>query len=54
MSTREKVNIFIDGKEISTTTGYKFLRALVTNDGYTKDEIKNKPVQKAMTKLTKS
>jgi predicted Mrr-cat superfamily restriction endonuclease len=40
MNTGEQVNIFIDGKEISTITGYKFLRALITNYGYTKDEIK--------------
>jgi hypothetical protein len=42
MNIGEKVNISTDGKEISTITGYKFLRALITNDGYTKDEIKKR------------
>jgi len=42
MNTGEQVNIFKDGKEISTITGYKFLRVLITNDGYTKDEIKKR------------
>jgi hypothetical protein len=37
MNTGEQVYIFRDGKEISTITGYKFLSALITNDGYTKE-----------------
>jgi len=51
MNNGEKVNISTDGKEISTITGYKSLGALITNDGYTKDEIKKRRV---MAKLTKS
>ena len=42
MNTGEQVNIFTDGKEIITITGYKFLGAFTTNDGYTKDEIKKR------------
>jgi hypothetical protein len=42
MNTGEQVNIFTDDKEISIITGYKFLGALITNDGYTKDEIKKR------------
>jgi len=42
MNTGEQVNIFTDGKETSTITGYKFLWALITNDGYIKEGIKNR------------
>jgi hypothetical protein len=40
MSTGEQVNILADGEEISTVASNKFLAAVITNDGYTKDEIK--------------
>jgi hypothetical protein len=56
MSIGEQVNIFVYGKEISTITHYKFLAALIINDGYIKDEIKRRiSLGKAATaKLTKS
>jgi hypothetical protein len=41
-STVEQVNILADGKEISTITSYKFLWALITNDGYTKYDIRRR------------
>jgi hypothetical protein len=55
MNTEEQVNILAHGKEISTITSCKFLVALITNDGYTKDEIKRRISlgKVAMAKLTK-
>jgi hypothetical protein len=40
MSTGQQGNILVDGEEIRTVTSYKFLGALITNDGYIHDEIK--------------
>jgi hypothetical protein len=55
MSTGEQVIIFADGEETSTVTSYKFLGALITNDIYTKDEIKRRINlgEAAMANLTK-
>ena len=45
----------VDGEEIRTVTSYKFLGALITNDGYIHDEIKRRITlgKAAMAKLTK-
>jgi hypothetical protein len=55
MSTGEQGNILVDGEEIRTVTSYKFLGALITNDGYIHDEIKRRISlgKSAMAKLTK-
>jgi hypothetical protein len=42
MNIGEQVNIFMNGKEISKITSYKFLVALITNNGYTKGGIKKR------------
>jgi hypothetical protein len=46
----------VDGEEIRTVTSYKFLGALITNDGYIHDEIKRRITlgKAAMAKLTKN
>jgi hypothetical protein len=55
MSTGEQANILVEGKEIRTVTSYKFLGALITNDGYIHDEIKRRISlgKAAIAKLTK-
>jgi hypothetical protein len=54
MSIREQGNISVEGEEIRTVTSYKFLGALITNDGHIHDEIKRITLGKsAMAKLTK-
>jgi hypothetical protein len=54
MSIGEQGNILVDGEEIRTVTSYKFLGALITNNGYIHDEIKKRITlgKAAMTKLT--
>jgi hypothetical protein len=54
MSIGEQGNILVDGEEIRTVTSYKFLGALITNDGYSNDEIKRRINlgKAAMAKLT--
>jgi hypothetical protein len=55
MSIGEQGNILVDGEEIRTVKSYKFLVALITNDGYIHDEIKRRITlgKAAMAKLTK-
>jgi hypothetical protein len=55
MSTGEQENIFVHSEKISTITGYEFSGALITNDGYTRDEIERRIAlgKAAMAKLTK-
>jgi hypothetical protein len=55
MSIGEQGNILVDGEEIRTVSSYKFLGALITNDGYIHDEIKRRITlgKAAMAKLTK-
>jgi hypothetical protein len=40
MSTGGQGSIIVDGEEIRTVTSYKFVGALIINDGYIHDEIK--------------
>jgi threonine dehydratase len=40
LSTGEQANVLVDGEKIRTVTSYKFLGALITNDGCIHDEIK--------------
>jgi hypothetical protein len=42
MSTGEQANILADGEEIRIVTSYKFLGALITNNGYIHDVIKRR------------
>jgi hypothetical protein len=57
MSIGDQGNILVDGEEIRTVTSYKFLGALITNDGYTRihDDMKRRIMlgKAAMAKLTK-
>jgi hypothetical protein len=54
-STGEQASVLVDGEEIRTVTSYKFLGALITNDGYIHDEIKRRISfgKAVMAKLTK-
>jgi hypothetical protein len=54
MSTGEQGNILVDSEEIRTVTSYKFLGALITNDGYIHDKIRRRITlgKAAMAKFT--
>ena len=59
MSNVEKVNIFLDGEDISTVTNCKFLMVLITNASYTNEETKkrissSKPAMGNLTKIRKA